>query len=137
MRPPYAAPLRAVDQVDVRRADGRLSLSIRKDIVLEDPYLAGHFPGRPIYPGVFILETVRQAVSAVLGEVDGAVADVSAVSALRFVGAMHPGESLRVEATVGPAGPDGAVAVDARCRRADGSDVARLTLELRYPDPDA
>jgi 3-hydroxyacyl-[acyl-carrier-protein] dehydratase len=135
--PPFAAPLPAVDEVDARRVDGGLLLSIRKDIVVEGPYLAAHFPGRPVYPGVFILETVRQAVAAQLGEVGGAVPDVSAVASLRFTDALRPGQSLRIEATVGAAGPDGAVPVAARCRREDGSDVARLTLEFRYPAADA
>jgi len=134
--PRFAAPLSAVDELDARSADGRLLLSVRKHVVADDPYLPAHFPGRPVYPGVFILETVRQAVSAALGEVGGAVADLASVAALRFVGALRPGESLWVEAAVGAAGPDGGIPVEARCRRADGSDVARLKLEFRYPATD-
>lgn len=133
MTPPYAAPLAAVDELAVRPDGGGLVLSVRKDVVVADPYQAAHFPGRPIYPGVFVLETVRQAVATALGEVDGAVAEVSAVSSLRFLRAAQAGQSLRVTATVGAAGPDGAIPVRARCRDADGSELARLVLEFRYP----
>ena len=131
---PYAAPLRAVDELRVTEQDGLLLLSVGKDVVPGDPYLAAHFPGRTIYPGVFVVETVRQAVAAALGERSGVLPDLSAVSSLRLVGALHPGDRLCVQATVGGARADGAIAVTARCRRADGSDVARLALEFRYEE---
>jgi len=132
--PPYAAPLRAVDDLRVTEQDGRLLLSVSKDVVATDPYLAGHFPGRTIYPGVFVVETVRQAVAAALGERSGVLPDLSWVSSLRLLGALHSGERLCVEATVGEVGHDGGIPVTARCRRADGSDVASLALEFRYEE---
>ena len=64
----YAAPLRAVDRVEVGTRDGTLTVLAGKDIRADDRYQAAHFPGNPIYPGVFVLETVRQAVIAALGE---------------------------------------------------------------------
>jgi 3-hydroxyacyl-[acyl-carrier-protein] dehydratase len=131
--PAYAAPLPAVDQLQVSRENGGLLVTASKDIAAGDPYLAAHFPGRTVYPGVFILETVRQAVIAAMGEGPGGLADLSAVRSLRFTGAMHPGEQLQVEVDV--AGTDGAAGVhaEARCRRADGTEVARMALEFRYP----
>jgi 3-hydroxymyristoyl/3-hydroxydecanoyl-(acyl carrier protein) dehydratase len=130
--PLYAAPLSAVDHMQVRRADPGLVVTATKDIVTGDPYLAAHFPGRTVYPGVFVLETVRQAAIAALGEGPGGLAELSAVCSLRFAGAMHPGERLCAEVTITPAAGGGFRAA-ARCRRADGSDVARMTLEFRYP----
>ncbi len=132
MTPPFAAPLRAVDETRVTETDGVLAITATKEIVATDPYLADHFPGRIIYPGVFILETVRQAVAAALTGQAGAGADISAVRSVRFTGAMHPGERLVVEATVVPA-PGGRAEVDARCCRGDGSEVARLALEFGDP----
>lgn len=132
MNPLFAAPLCAVDEMRVTKSDGGIVVNASKNITATDPYMAAHFPDRTIYPGIFILETVRQAVAAALGERDGAVADLTAVRSLRFVGAVHPGEQLVVAATLGPQEPGGAVGVDADCRRADGSAVARLVLEFRY-----
>jgi len=37
-----------------------------------DPHLASHFPGALIYPGVFVIESVRQAVGTGLGVACGA-----------------------------------------------------------------
>jgi 3-hydroxyacyl-[acyl-carrier-protein] dehydratase len=130
--PPYAAPLSALDHLQVSpQDDGGLLVTASKDIVAADPYLAAHFPGRMVYPGVFILETVRQAVIAAIGEGPDGLADLSAVRSLRFTGAMHPGEQLQVEVAVAGAGTAGMQA-DARCRRADGTEVARMALEFRY-----
>jgi 3-hydroxyacyl-[acyl-carrier-protein] dehydratase len=132
VNPLFAAPLRAVDEIQVTEDDGVLVINASKKILATDPYMAAHFPGRTIYPGIFILETVRQAVAGALGERSGALADLTAVCSLRFVGAVHPGEQLVVVATLRAPGPDGRMSVDADCRRGDGSAVARLVLEFDY-----
>jgi 3-hydroxyacyl-[acyl-carrier-protein] dehydratase len=130
--PLYAAPLDATDEVHAVAIDGGLEVFSSKEISPTDRYLAAHFPGQVIYPGVFVLETVRQAVVAALGERDGILPDVSAVRSMRFRSALRPGERLAVSATVGVPDAAGAIAVRARCRRADGTEVATLTLEFRY-----
>lgn len=138
MRSRYAAPLRAMDGLRVTTCRGDLLVSAWKVIVADDPYLPGHFPDQPIYPGVFIVETVRQAVTTALGEPAGAVPRLAAVRSVRFLAPLRPGDELRVEATVRTAGvrPDTGVAIgsEARCCRTDGTEVARLTLEFRYPE---
>jgi 3-hydroxyacyl-[acyl-carrier-protein] dehydratase len=116
----------------VTERDGQLLISATKEVVDTDPYLPAHFPDRTVYPGVFVVETVRQAVLAALGERDGVLPDLSAMHSLRFLGALHPGERLCVTATVSPPDCDGAIHVDAKCRRQDDSAVARLALEFRY-----
>lgn len=136
--PAYAAPLRAVDSLSRREHDGELHLQVEKEIRLADPYQADHFPDRTVYPGVFIVETIRQAVIAALGERDGLLPDLSAVHSLRFLGGMHPGERLCVEVTIRPADTHGAHLVDALCRRDNSGTVARLQLEFEYQaGPDA
>jgi 3-hydroxyacyl-[acyl-carrier-protein] dehydratase len=134
----YAAPLDAVDKIHWSEQDGEVHIQVEKEIRVTDPYQAAHFPDRTVYPGVFIVETVRQAVIAALGERDGVLPELSAVHALRFLGGMHPGERLCVAVTVSPVDKDGAYLVDARCLRNDDSKVARLSLEFRYEvDADA
>jgi 3-hydroxyacyl-[acyl-carrier-protein] dehydratase len=128
----YATPLRAVDDMRVTRDDGRLIVTATKDVTVDDPYLPAHFPGRTVYPGVFIVETLRQAVVAALGERDGLLPDVTAVHTLRLVGALHPGDRLCLAATVQPSDADGVIRVEARCNRPDGYAVARMVLEFRY-----
>jgi 3-hydroxyacyl-[acyl-carrier-protein] dehydratase len=131
--PPFAAPLAAVDRLEVSPRDGGLLVLASKEIVADDPYLAAHFPGQAVYPGVFVLETARQAVAAALGAGPGGLADLARVRSLRLTGVLRPGERLDVEVTV-IIPPDGAAPrADGRARRADGTEVARLALEFRYP----
>jgi len=130
--PPYAVPLRAVDFSRAQTQGDRLLITATKSVVDSDPYLAAHFPGRTVYPGVFIVEGVRQAVVAALAPRDGVLPELTAVHSLRFLGAMHPGECLCIDATADPPDEDGSRRVEAVGRRPDGTVVARLALSFTY-----
>jgi 3-hydroxyacyl-[acyl-carrier-protein] dehydratase len=130
--PPYAAPLCAVDELRADRVNGALEVHARKQVRPTDPYLPAHFPGETVYPGVFVLETLRQAVAAALGERAGEVPEVSAVRSARFRSALRPGDWLEINATVAAPDAAGAITVRARCRRGDGGEVATLAVDFRY-----
>jgi 3-hydroxyacyl-[acyl-carrier-protein] dehydratase len=55
-------------------------------IAHDHPSLAGHFPGRPIVPGVLLLDEVMTAVQRAGGR------DVVRVQQARFLAALLPGE---------------------------------------------
>src|SRR5213078_4263306 len=118
---PFPAPLRAVDDVRVGTADDRFVVRASKRIDARDPYMEGHFPSLVIYPGVFILETVRQAVALAVG---GPV-EIAGLRSVRFLAPLFGDDTLSVEATVRP-GSGAGLEVDARCHRGDGSLAARL-----------
>ncbi|MFJ8578282.1 3-hydroxyacyl-ACP dehydratase FabZ family protein [Micromonospora sp. NPDC093277] len=126
----FAAPLDAVDEVEPG-ADGVTAI---KRIVATDPYLEGHYPGFPIYPGVFTVESVyqaaRRAVEADRGP-DARVA-LAAVRSVRFKAPLLPGDVLTVSCRLSadPGDPRLIRAV-ADCRRGDGAATAKVTLELR------
>jgi 3-hydroxyacyl-[acyl-carrier-protein] dehydratase len=129
---PVAAPLRAVDHVDVQPRQRGWTVHATKTILTGDPYLVGHFPEVTVYPAVFVIEGVSQAVVAALGLREGALPQVTAVRSARFLAPILPGHELRLEATVEPT-TDGAFEVAACCRRGDGIAAAKLALEFRYP----
>lgn len=56
------------------------------------PAFAGHFPGRPIAPGVLLLAQVVEAVRA-----HGTALDPLQVGAVKFVATVGPGAELRIE----------------------------------------
>lgn len=58
-----------------------------------DPVFAGHFPGRPILPGVFQLEIARFAAEVVLKYPLG----VREIRKSKFQRPVLPGEAVRVE----------------------------------------
>ncbi|SMF93302.1 FabA-like domain-containing protein [Methylomagnum ishizawai] len=58
----------------------------------QHPALAGHFPGRPIVPGVVVLDEVL----ALLARIEPA-RRVSGIVSAKFTGILAPGEACRVE----------------------------------------
>jgi 3-hydroxyacyl-[acyl-carrier-protein] dehydratase len=124
----YASPLSAVDKTETG-ADG--TVTAIKDIVADDPYLAGHYPHFTIYPGVFTIETVLQAARAAL-EVDGATAHLVGITSVHFKAPLLPGDRLTADLTMDRSTEaPSIVRVRAKCRRADGQSCGRVTLALR------
>jgi 3-hydroxyacyl-[acyl-carrier-protein] dehydratase len=126
----FAAPLDAVDRVE---HNGEV-VTATKRIVATDPYLEGHYPGFPIYPGVFTVETVYQAARGAVEADRGpdAGVELAAVRSVRFQAPLLPGDTLTATCRLhhDPADPQ-RVRVIADCRRADGAATAKVTLELR------
>jgi 3-hydroxyacyl-[acyl-carrier-protein] dehydratase len=70
----------------------------------ENPVFAGHFPDKPILPGVFLIEAVAQTAGVMLGSAaqvaagnKGGVALLAAVNRFKFLKPVTPGQELRVE----------------------------------------
>jgi 3-hydroxyacyl-[acyl-carrier-protein] dehydratase len=55
-------------------------------VAIDHPSLPGHFPGRPLVPGVLLLDHVLQALSRLTGH------DVSGLRQVKFMSALLPGE---------------------------------------------
>ena len=74
-----------------------------KCVALDEPFFAGHFPGRPILPGVLILESLAQtgAVAALsLPENRGKLAFFGGVKRCRFRRQVVPGDVLELSCTL-------------------------------------
>lgn len=113
MTPGYAAPLTAVDSCERVPGGVRARLAIRSD----EEALAGHFPGLPIFPGVFILESVLQALSTAYER----PVRLRELRSVRFLAPLLPGDELTLDISV-----EDRVA-RATGRRADGGTAAELT----------
>ncbi|TDV54804.1 3-hydroxyacyl-ACP dehydratase FabZ family protein [Actinophytocola oryzae] len=124
--PSMAIPLSAVDYVRIGAAG---ELTAEKAIVTGNPYLAGHYPGRPIYPGVFVVESVLQATRRLLGNPELVLAEIESV---RFQAPLLPGDTLHLTLSF-TTDPDGGYVVRARGTRADGSAAASMTVRATEP----
>ena len=69
-----------------------------------NPIFAGHFPAKPILPGIFLIEAVAQTAGVMLGSAtQGAVGSttgvalLAAVNRFKFLKPVTPGQTLRIE----------------------------------------
>ncbi|HTE87067.1 MAG TPA: 3-hydroxyacyl-ACP dehydratase FabZ [Dehalococcoidia bacterium] len=96
---PHRYPFLLVDRVLEVEA-GRRAVGL-KNVSLNDWFFQGHFPGRPIMPGVLIIEALAQLVAiALLTETgnEGQIPYFAGIDACRFRRPVVPGDVLRLEA---------------------------------------
>ena len=128
----FAAPLSAIDHLEVHEHEGRLTFQATKTITANDPHMEAHFPDFTIFPGVFILEGLRQGVISALGEFEGLLPEIHSVRALHFSAPLLPGDQMSLDAIIEPASTENSFEVVACCRRNDGAIAARLKVEFGY-----
>ncbi len=96
---PHRYPVLLVDRVVELTEDKIVAL---KNVSINEPFFAGHFPGMPVMPGVLQLEAMAQA-GGILAQ---RVVDFDArtqvmlflsIDAAKFRRAVVPGDQLRIE----------------------------------------
>jgi len=72
-----------------------------KNITMNEPYFPGHFPRRPVMPGVLIIEAMAQTAAVLVVETLGAKSEgklvyFMSVDSARFRRPVVPGDTLHV-----------------------------------------
>jgi 3-hydroxyacyl-[acyl-carrier-protein] dehydratase len=72
-----------------------------KNVTIGEPYFQGHFPSRPVMPGVLIIEAMAQTAAVLVMETLGAEAEgrlvyFLSVDAARFRKPVVPGDTLYI-----------------------------------------
>ena len=94
-RHPFLMIDRVVDAVADRRATGI------KNVSINEHYFQGHFPTRPVMPGVLIIEAMAQTAAVLVvhtlgAEAEGKLVYFMSVDNVRFRRPVFPGDSLHV-----------------------------------------
>ena len=106
---PHREPFLLLDEV-LELEPGRRVVA-RREVRADDPWFAGHFPGRPVMPGVLIVEAMAQAGAvAVLWQDEnrGKIAFFAGIDDCRFKRVVEPGDTLmltcEIDTVRGPIG---------------------------------
>lgn len=98
---PHRYPFLLIDRV-VSCVPGE-SASALKNVTFNEPFFQGHFPGRPVMPGVLIIEALAQATGilafATAGEApgEGTLYYFVGIDKARFRKPVEPGDQLQLE----------------------------------------
>ena len=97
---PHRYPMLLVDRVISLEIDK--SISAIKAVTINEPFFQGHFPGRPIMPGVLIVEALAQAAGVLAVESlglagSGKLVYFMAIDGAKFRTPVEPGVLLQLD----------------------------------------
>ena len=101
---PQRYPFQMIDRVEAIEPGKRIVAV--KCVSSNEPYFQGHFPGRPIMPGVLILEAMAQAAGILVFRTLDAKPDENSVyyyagiDNARFKKPVLPGDRLEIEVAI-------------------------------------
>ena len=97
---PHRYPMLLVDRVE--SLDPDKGISAIKAVTINEPFFQGHFPARPIMPGVLIVEALAQAAGILAVEAlglagSGKLVYFMAIESAKFRLPVEPGVLLRLD----------------------------------------
>ncbi|MBZ0226517.1 MAG: 3-hydroxyacyl-ACP dehydratase FabZ [Comamonas sp.] len=101
---PHRYPFLLVDKVVELERNQRIRAV--KNVTFNEPFFTGHFPGRPVMPGVLILEALAQAAGLLAFDAMGQVPDENniyyfvGIDGARFKHPVVPGDQLILDITI-------------------------------------
>lgn len=70
-----------------------MSEAIHFTVPLDHPAFAGHFPGKPILPGVVLLDVALQTIA----DASGIALDTCMINSVKFLSPANPGDELLIQ----------------------------------------
>ena len=101
---PHRYPILLVDRV--LEIDKGKRIKALKNVSINEPYFSGHFPHRPVMPGVLMLEALAQAAALLAFDMLGTTPDdktvyyFAGIDAARFKRPVEPGDQLILEVSL-------------------------------------
>jgi len=103
-RLPHRYPFLLVDRV--LEFEKNVRIKALKNVTINEPFFSGHFPARPVMPGVLMLEALAQAAALLSFEsmdtepADDTVVYFAGIDGARFKRPVVPGDQLILEAFI-------------------------------------
>ena len=101
---PHRYPFLMVDRV--LELERNVRIKALKNVTYNEPFFTGHFPARPVMPGVLMLEALAQAAALLSFESmdtepgDDTVVYFAGIDGARFKRPVGPGDQLILEASI-------------------------------------
>ena len=101
---PHRPPFLLVDKAVIVKPEKKIAAY--KGVTMNEPFFAGHFPGKPIMPGVLMIEAIAQAGGALLlteySDEDRAskLMVFTGIDDCKFRRPVVPGDQVRIEVSV-------------------------------------
>jgi 3-hydroxyacyl-[acyl-carrier-protein] dehydratase len=101
---PHRYPFLLVDRV-LSIETGKRIVAL-KNVTMNEPFFTGHFPHRPVMPGVLILEAMAQAAALLSFDTQGVTPDdktvyyFAGIDGARFKRPVAPGDQLTLDVTL-------------------------------------
>ena len=94
---PHRPPFLFVDKV-TEEFDN--TIKAEKTVAPDEPFFQGHYPNRPIMPGVLIFESIFQTGAIMMGKRianEGKIPVLTRVNNIKLKHAVNPGDTLQIE----------------------------------------
>jgi 3-hydroxyacyl-[acyl-carrier-protein] dehydratase len=94
---PHRYPFALVDRV-IEHVPGKRAVAL-KNVTLNEPQFQGHFPGRPLMPGVLIVEAMAQVGGLIvtqMPDIPKGLFVFAGIDGVRFRKPVVPGDQLRI-----------------------------------------
>ena len=101
---PHRYPFLLIDRI--RTVEPGKRIVALKNVTINEPFFQGHFPQRPIMPGVLILEAMAQAAGILVFRTQGnkpeadSVYYLAGIDKARFKRPVVPGDQLEIEVAI-------------------------------------
>jgi 3-hydroxyacyl-[acyl-carrier-protein] dehydratase len=101
---PHRYPILLVDRV--LELEKGVRIKALKNVTINEPFFEGHFPHRPVMPGVLMLEAMAQAAALLAFDTLGVIPDdktvyyFAGIDAARFKRPVEPGDQLIMDVTL-------------------------------------